>query len=219
MKFDNLIKIYEHRLSESREGKLFKLKKMNNLSDADKQKLIAFFDKNKWWDDTSYSNELKKIDWTNQNLTISDFDKVLKLRTVEELLEGVDYLKLKTNGPYEVYRPLNFKASKLIANECIGGVQGDWCTIKHLLQWENYTKDGVLIYIIANNEKYAIAVNMKFPSDWKIYNKKNYLYMLDDNWHDDKTKRVIEKLSDYDKTIVLPGRIDHLIKINVDRLK
>jgi len=158
------------------------IRKIPNLTNEQKEELINFFDKH-----PNYEN---RIDWNRwRTLTYEDFKGILEIESktqkkksvkisgIKGLKEGEDYIQLKglpddTQG----YIPLNYEASKFIASRYVGGIEGRWCTAyqKTREYWEKYTSENIiLIYLINNNTKYAIAV---YPN-----NKTHKIYDSDDN--------------------------------------
>nr|MDA3854773.1 BspA family leucine-rich repeat surface protein [Candidatus Woesearchaeota archaeon] len=120
------------------------------------------------------------------NLTYSDFEPLLnqvsktqkskrvKAGGISGLKEGEDYLVFPTDK-FLGYVPLNHEASKLIASKSIGGCEGKWCTAyqKDSSYWRTYVLENniVLIYILHENEKYAIAV---YPNmEMEVFDKED----------------------------------------------
>jgi len=158
------------------------IRKMPNLTSEQKEELINFFNKH-----PNYEN---RIDWNKwKTLTYDDFKNVLgiesktqrkksvKTKGIRGLKEGEDYVQLKElPNNVEAYIPLNYEASKFIASKYVGGIEGKWCTAYQKTDeyWKKYTNESIiLIYLISNDTKYAIAV---YPN-----NKTHKIYDSDDN--------------------------------------
>jgi len=155
------------------------IRKIPNLTSEQKEELINFFNKH-----PNYEN---RIDWNKwKTLTYEDFKDILgiesktqrkksvKISGIKGLKEGEDYIQLK-NLPDDTqgYIPLNYEASKFIASRYVGGIEGKWCTAyqKTREYWEEYKSDRIIfIYLIKDNEKYAIAV---YPDNrtYEVYDK------------------------------------------------
>ena len=148
------------------------INKIPSLTDDQKKEIIDFFN--------THSNLENKINWNNfKNLKYDDFKKILfdtsktqekknvKEKGIKGLILGKDYLEgIDKTGTYNVYIPLNYKASKFIASKYIGECEGEWCTAyqKEDKYWNEYTSKGIVfLYIVnyTNNTKYAIAYNEK----------------------------------------------------------
>ena len=216
MKFEKLLQLLEN--------KEHFIKKLKNLSDDEKKQIIDFYSSKNW------NNTLENmIDWTNKDLTFDDFkpvlnyvsksgrEKAVKQSGITGLKNGQDYLELKTDGTYQAYRPLNYEASKLIASNSIGGCEGKWCTAyqKDNSYWKDYTKSNVLVYVIAGNQKYALLVKKSDFSEYKVYNKEDYVYD-GARWNDEQNTKFYT-LSKNDKLMI--GKFNKLISDNEQLLK
>jgi len=142
------------------------IKKIKNLTDDQKNELINFFNKNPHIEN--------KIDWSNTNtLTYDDFKPLFDIRSKTKMIksvkekgisgleEGKDYINFPISKGV-AYIPLNYEASKLIASKRIGSCEGKWCTAyqKSKRYWAKYVfqKKVILIYILLDDTKYAVAV-------------------------------------------------------------
>ena len=108
------------------------IKRLKNLTDNEKDQVIAFFAKK--------PNLENKINWHNKNLTFKDFQavmgtskterrKAVKKKGISGLKKGKDYLEFKIpeESTFNAYIPLHREASILIGSNKIGGVQTKWC--------------------------------------------------------------------------------------------
>jgi len=158
-----------------------KLRKFKKLSPQDRKRLADFFSRN---------NQLEKdVDWDKTDMDITDFQYILhtpsktkvkkrvKKEGISGLREGVDYIDVSYmfenhNG----YVPLNYEASKHIANRYIGRCTGDWCTAyqKNPGYWNSYVVDRrvILVYLVDYEkiDKYAWAVSTNI-NRWEIFDK------------------------------------------------
>jgi hypothetical protein len=81
-----------------------------------------------------YPQKASKIDWNKNDLTFNyvlaalqeTSKKDIKSGNIAGLKLGIDYLDVSTDT-YKAYIPLNYAASRVIANKKIGGVEGKWC--------------------------------------------------------------------------------------------
>jgi len=160
------------------------IKKMPNLSDEEKAILIDFFKKK--------PNLESKINWNKwKKLTFADFKPVMKETSSERkrkeqkqrrkgisgLKRGKDYIELKTrNKEYDVYIPLNPKASKVIASPHIGGCRGNWCLsssqASKYYRREAKKKRLIPIMVIGRGEKYTVMMPPTM-NHWTVWNKEN----------------------------------------------
>jgi hypothetical protein len=120
-----------------------------------------------------YPQKASKIDWNKiSSLKASDVlvvlkevsQKDVKRGRVENLVEGKDYLYKGTFKDYDVYIPLNYKASRVIANVKIGGCEGKWCTAYQMSSghWDSYTNDKkqLFAYLVKPMDKIALQYDM-----------------------------------------------------------
>lgn len=145
------------------------IRRLKNLTDEQKQKVIDFFRKK--------PNLENKIDWNRKDLTYEDFlevmdpernrtwsqkRKLVKSSGIRGLRKGKDYVALRAPEGIDAYIPLNYEASKLIACKDIGSGVGEWCTASDLDYWDDYGRENiVLIYLLYSNTKEAIEYSRK----------------------------------------------------------
>jgi hypothetical protein len=100
-------------------------------------------------------------------------EKQVKESGIQGLAEGEDYLELETGNPdIQAYAPLHWGASKVIASKYVGSCEGKWCVAyqKSSEHWDEYidTYEGVLIYFIAPEAKYAAYYASE--KDYELFN-------------------------------------------------
>ena len=155
------------------------IKRLKNLSQEEKDELIPLFKQN--------NPKLEgMIDWNNKNFTFNDFKPVLDFRSKTSVKKGVkkqgikglkpnkDYIELKgVSDIYNAYIPLSWEASKHIASANIGDCEGKWCTAyaKRKGYWKDYVERGgvVLVYLVGNNTKYAVALYTKDNKNYEMF--------------------------------------------------
>jgi len=157
------------------------IKRLNNLTDEQKEVLINFF--------KDRPNLESKIDWNNTELTFSDFSDVMKpsktqkkksfkIHGLDDMTEGDDYLKFPIQE-YPAFIPLTHDASVKLASHYIGNSEGQWCTAQSDDDdyfYEYCVESGkVLIYIITDKTKYAVATNpnASFEYSYEIFTAKD----------------------------------------------
>lgn len=84
---------------------------------------------------------------------------------IEGLTKDKDYIEIPIKDKEdEIYIPLNYKASKIIASNRVGQCEGKWCTAYQKTDeyWIEYIKEneGILTYVIRNNDK-LFKINQK----------------------------------------------------------
>lgn len=205
-------------------GHLFERKdhliKRLDLTDEQKEKLIAFFNK--------YPNYESKIDWNNQNLTWEDFSDLLdnegksksqaKRKGLEGLKEGIDY-QVVVEDPENheiIYKVLTHLGSKTLASDKVGdNVTAHWCISMNGDQhWKNYTYRGYEFYFIIRD---------KAPIDPFGSEKVNFNFILGDNKNWSKIalcvkgKKVLDKLRfvnqlyTFEPTIIAFDALDRIL--------
>ena len=163
------------------------IKKMNHLTDEQKQIAIDFFTKH-----PSYESELG-TKWNSPNLSWEDLEKVIyKPRTsksqikkvvkkgIEGIEEGKDYLLLGEgifhNSPFQMYQPLTWAGSRVLAsNKVLPNVETDsrnerysgaaWCISyqKDRSYWEKYLDKGnVFLFVFGESiPTHKVAIQIK----------------------------------------------------------
>ncbi|RLA61048.1 MAG: hypothetical protein DRQ78_08980 [Epsilonproteobacteria bacterium] len=203
------MKSFKELLSEKKDHLI---KKNKNLSDEEKDILIAHFKK--------YPHLENQINWNNKKLTFDDFSgvllstskrqkkKALKDKGIGGLKEGEDYIniRLRTKG-YLAYAPLNYEASKSIATKHIGQCEGKWCVAyqKSRSYWQHYVyqdwnKNGssIFVYIIGDGTKWAMDIHKNTFDLWDVADEKimNDGKVIDDGYHMDSDGNMVSNLPD-----------------------
>ena len=140
---------------------------LHNLTPEQKVEIKAFF--------VRKPNLENKIDWRRKDLTYDTFKTLMHATKTEKkrlvrkhgiagLKEGEDFIELHTydDFPFQAYIPLSWEASKLIASNKIGGIEGKWCTAyqKEKKPWNDYaSKKIILIYLVGGNSKWALVID------------------------------------------------------------
>lgn len=136
MSFLNYLNFY----LEAKEALIKKLP----FSDAQKEEIQGLVNK--------YPQKASKVPWQKKDLSYEEILEILKevsgkqvkAGAIGGLVEGKDYLNLTSkfaNYPrIKVYIPLCYKASRILANAKVGGMEGEWCISyqKNSFHWFDY---------------------------------------------------------------------------------
>jgi hypothetical protein len=139
------------------ENKTSRIKKLNNLSDSEKEELIDFFE--------IHPNLENKIDWNNPDLTFDDFteiiaDTAISKNNVNKQLKEGDLGAIWERHPtaeilYQTdniifVAPTTWEDYKFINSLSCYGIGAKWClgSSKHNMHWKKYTEQGdILVFV------------------------------------------------------------------------
>ena len=147
------------------------------LNDEQKKEIQELVDK--------YPQKASKIDWNKKDLTYGAITSTLKeisKKAVKQgslggLVEGKDYIlfgEFETKiSKYMGYIPLNHNASRVIAQEKIGGCEGKWCTAfqKSSSHWDRYVKKDKKILVYGVSEDANLNDNQKIALEFSSAGK------------------------------------------------
>lgn len=186
------------------------IKKLNNLTDEQKQSAIDFFSKH-----PNYENE---IDWNRKDLSWKDFEDVINKPRVSKnqmkkasksdntnwLTEGSFYEVLYEGEKFTIYQPLTYIGSRYLASQDVAPYTvSKWCISYQKTRdyWKEYTSNRrcVFLFVFTDSHKYALQIPVDFIPDSvdTFFESKNYreVTIWDEDDHTMDSEDFIEKLS------------------------
>ena len=159
MKYDKFFKLIEK--------KDHIINKIPNLSEEQKEEIIAFFNKH-----PNYESELGTRWNKPEELTWEDFEYIMHKERVSRnqlpkfVKEGTHYIILAKDKNYILFQPLTWFGAQYLASKYVApGVEGKWCISyqKDNRYWWQYSFDKKKVFIIlcTPTTKYALEISQK----------------------------------------------------------